>query len=96
MKDFKPGQQIVCIHDDFNLFKEGGKPLEGPKQGDIVTFEGYISNKSFLLLKEHKKAPDGREAAWNSNKFAPLEDDKELMEEAAVAIEELTEETYLV
>lgn len=93
MKDFEIGQSIICIHDDFNLYKEGGKKFtEGPREGDIVTFNGYINNKAFLLLEEYPKTSDGRPLAFNSIKFAPLEDDEaSLLKEAEIAVQELEE-----
>lgn len=95
-RDFKHGEQIVCIHDDFKLYKQGDKPAKGPKKGDVVTFMGYIQNKSFLILEEHQLSDEGDPIAWNSNKFAPLEDDKELLREAMIAIQELTDEIPVI
>ncbi len=93
MNDFKPGQKIVCIHDDFKLYKEGNKPTSGPKKGEIVTFEFYTHNKAFLVLKEHIFNSDGDMTAWNSNKFAPLEEDND--KEADQFVEEITKELEL-
>lgn len=84
-KLFYPGQEVVCITDQFDPAREGLDGLPQPKKDQIYTVDSYSWFRHglwFLSLKELDE-----NVLFSEDAFAPLGDIKEI-------IEHLEEEMY--
>lgn len=85
MRDFYIGQKLVCLTSQFFDLDDTGGFSNTPKEGEVVTFEGYLPmNQNWIAIKEYPTNDVGTKAYWNEVKFAPLdEDDAEMFVQAA-------------
>lgn len=71
--NWKIGQKLVCIEDDWTYGIAG---ISAPKLGDIITFDGFVDcyEGLFLFLKEYNikaRTHNGRKS-YRASFFRPL------------------------
>ncbi len=80
---FKPGQQVVCVYDEWfaqNGINAGSRVFgRMPKKGDIVTIERYIKPDHFYIEGVYTDLGGGR-LCFEDDCFEPLMDISELTE----------------
>lgn len=78
---FKPGQEVICIYDDWYEMAGIGIRYHGiaPKKGQIVTVESY-RNDFVLYLVGFNHSLSGSRISFDEMCFEPLMDISELNE----------------
>jgi len=80
MKRFKPGQEVVCVDDNWTFLNTNNK-APGPKKDEIVTVVDYGSSDHYIVILEYMtKAPNGLFFEYLEQAFEPVINITELVE----------------